>query len=184
MQASIKVRKNARRSTAAAVEDAIEDVDVDESASILDGASTILNSGGLMADEDIPVPNYEGWVVRYKLPLKAITFKGIHKKCATFLFDYRTIKQTRKVYFDTEMDAHDCVQFVEAQQVEEDERLRQKYNANTSGIKVNPMEYITLLVEIVGATDLPAGDLTSSDPYVVCYCNHKEVHRTNYVPKR
>lgn len=159
------------------------EVDFDDNVSLLDGgAGSVLEGGGIMS-ESMPMPDYDGWFAKYKLPLKAITFKGTHKKCVTFLFEYRTIKQTRKIYFDSEGDALDCVNFIKMQQAEEDKRLRQKYSTNSSGIKINPLEYYTFLVEIVGATDLPAGDLTSSDPYVVCYFNHKEVHRTKHIPK-
>lgn len=39
-------------------------------------------------------------------------------------------------------------------------------------------EEINLLVEIVSANDLPIGDITSSDPYVIVFMNGKELHRT------
>ena len=42
---------------------------------------------------------------------------------------------------------------------------------------------IEILVEIVGATNLPVADFTSSDPYVVVRMAGKEVHRTSVVSK-
>jgi hypothetical protein len=44
-------------------------------------------------------------------------------------------------------------------------------------------EDVNLLVEIVSATDLPAADFTSSDPYVVVWLGKKEIHRTKRISK-
>lgn len=44
---------------------------------------------------------------------------------------------------------------------------------------------IQLLIEIVSATDLPIADRMkqSSDPYVIVYLGHEEIHRTSHIPK-
>ena len=42
---------------------------------------------------------------------------------------------------------------------------------------------ILLLVDIVGATNLPIGDISSADPYVIVRMSGKEIHRTKVVHK-
>lgn len=147
-----------------------------------DGAS-LLEGGSILDDSEIgrATPDYEGWRAKYKIPLKACTVKGIHKKCVTFLFEYRVVRQTRAVHFDSEQDAMDCVNFIESQKKQDEQRRQQKFEQNSSGLNISPRDSIHLLVEIVGATDLPAGDLLTSDPYVWCFFNHKEVHKTKHI---
>lgn len=50
---------------------------------------------------------------------------------------------------------------------------------------MKPDAEIHLLIEIVSATDLPIGDLSSgtTDPFVVIYMGTKLLHETKYVPK-
>ena len=129
------------------------------------------------------MPSYEGWEAKYKFPLSAIEVKGTHKNIMYGFFSYRQIKQNREFRFDTEGDALDCANFIEAQKQLDEHRRKQKFAQNSAGIKVSPSEKLCLLVEIVGATDLQAGDLTTSDPYVVCFFNHLQVHKTKYIPK-
>jgi hypothetical protein len=43
---------------------------------------------------------------------------------------------------------------------------------------------INLLIEIVSASDLPAADIYSSDPYVVVQEASKEIHRTKVISKK
>jgi hypothetical protein len=43
---------------------------------------------------------------------------------------------------------------------------------------------INLLIEIVSASDLPAADIYSSDPFVVVQEASKEIHRTKVISKR
>ena len=45
------------------------------------------------------------------------------------------------------------------------------------------MDQINLLVEIVGAENLPIADIVSSDPYVIVRMGNKEIHRTEVIPK-
>ena len=132
---------------------------------------------------DLDMPDYDGWTVKYKLPLSAVHLRGVHKRVVSFDFAYRNIKQNRQIFFDTDEDALDCNNFIESQKVQEEQRQLQKFALNSSGFKVTPAEKISILVEIVGATDLIPGDRNTSDPYVMCYFNHQLVHRTKHIPK-
>jgi hypothetical protein len=150
----------------------------DDAASLLEGGSILADDGELTV-----MPSYEGWEAKYKFPLSAIQIKGVHKNVLSGTFSYREVRQCREFRFDTEEDALDCANFIESQQQLEEYRHQQKFVQNSSGIKVAPSEKLSLLVEVVGATDLPAGDITTSDPYVMCYFNHVLVHKTKYIPK-
>lgn len=134
---------------------------------------------------DVPdSTSFDGWVAKYKIPLKAVTVKGRIKKSVSLLFSYRAIQQTRKIYFDTEGQAEEAVEFLSRQKQAEEERLHRKYVHATQGLeKINPREHLCLLVEIVGCTDLIAGDLTSSDPYVVAFFDGKAIHQKKHIPK-
>jgi hypothetical protein len=129
------------------------------------------------------MPDYDGWKVKYKLPLSAVHLRGVNKRVVSFYFAYRNIKQNRQLFFDNEDDALDCNNFIESQKVHEEQRQLQKFALNSSGFNVSPTENISLLVEIVGATGLTPGDSNTSDPYVMCYFNHQLVHRTKHIPK-
>lgn len=144
--------------------------------SSIGGGSTIAGD-----DQFLDVPDYEGWRPKYKLPLSAISIQGTNKKVVSIDIDYRSIKQHRKIYYDSSNDAQESVNFIRYQQAEDEKRKDQKFANNATGVDVNPTEELTLLVEIVGGTDLPASDLMSSDPYVTCFFNHKEVHRTDVI---
>ena len=150
----------------------------DDAASFFEGGSILADDGELTV-----MPSYEGWEAKYKFPLSAIQISGVHKNVLSGVFSYRQIRQFREFRFDTEEDAHDCANFIDSQKKLEEYRHQQKFARNSAGIKVTESERLSLLVEIVGATDLPAGDLTTSDPYVMCCFNHVLVHKTKYIPK-
>lgn len=53
----------------------------------------------------------------------------------------------------------------------------------TAASSLENMDEIKILVEIVGAENLPVGDIYSSDPYVVVRLGSMEIHRTEIVTK-
>lgn len=145
----------------------------------MEGVSLLLADEGQIKG----IPEYEGWETKYKFPLSAIQITGVHKNVLFGSFSYLHIKQKRDLRFDTDEDALDAANFIEAQKQLDEHRKQQKFVQHTAGIKVTPSEKLSLLVEIVGATDLPVGDMTTSDPYVVCFFNHMQVHKTKHISK-
>jgi hypothetical protein len=72
------------------------------------------------------------------------------------------------------------------QKEREERRAAAKLKASLGSDQVALHRELTLLVEIVSAWDLPISDISatgkgSSDPYVQCFLNGKEVHRTKHI---
>jgi hypothetical protein len=128
-------------------------------------------------------PHLHGWKPKYRFPIDLITIKGQHKTGVTVCVQVRQIKQTRELIFDSRQEANDFVEEIEKQKSLEGERTEAKLKASLGKVVLKPQEEITFLIEIVSGWHIPAGDLTSSDPYVICSIKGKEVHRTKYIAK-
>jgi C2 domain len=141
--------------------------------------------GEAFADRDdiSNLPSYKGWNAKYKLPINSMSIKSVHKNDVMITTEIRHIKHTRNLIFDSEQEAIEFVQKIEMQKQAEHERSRVKLQHALGGLKITPGEEVTLLVEIVSASDLPIADLKSSDPFVICFINDREVHRTDFISK-
>lgn len=136
------------------------------------------------ADDGVEdTPDYSGWKVKYRLPIECVSVKRVHRKTVDVVIQHRAIKQTRDIIFHTEDEAHEFVQLLDVQKQAGERRASAKLQGALKGMKVDKGEEMTLLIEIVSGWDLPAADLTSSDPYVVCFMRGIEVHRTKHIPK-
>lgn len=147
-----------------------------------DDVSTV---AGAFADKDdiSKLPSYEGWRAKYKLPINAVSIKSVHKKDVLIITEYGPVKHSRDLIFDSEEEANEFAQVINMQKEAEQDRAKIKIKHALGGLKITHSEELTLLVEIVSGTDLPVADLSSSDPFVVCFFNGKEVHRTEYISK-
>ena len=90
----------------------------------------------------------------------------------------KNVKQEREIIFDNLSDAQKFQEKLEQQRKLEVTRSEARLKAALGDIKLPTDESITLLVEIVSGWELPIGDFSSSDPYVVCTLGRKEVHKT------
>lgn len=136
------------------------------------------------ADEGIEdTPDYAGFKAKYRLPIETFTVRKVHKKTVSVTIKYHSILQNRDVFFHSEEEAQEFAQMIEVQKQANERRGASKVNAALGGLKVEKKEELTLLIEIVSGWDLPAADLTSSDPYVVAFMRGFEVHRTKHIPK-
>lgn len=136
------------------------------------------------ADDGVEdTPDYAGWKVKYRLPIECVSIKKVHKKTVYVVVQFRAIKQTRDIIFHTEEEAQEFVQLLDVQKQAGERRASAKLQGALKGMHVDKREEMTLLIEIVSGWDLPAADLTSSDPYVACYMRGIEVHRTKHIPK-
>jgi len=123
----------------------------------------------------------EGYVNKYKFPVRTVQIKGTHKEAVTLHISLDGRTQVRDLIFD---DVSTCTQFcskLRKEQSNETARATSKMQAVLG--KEIPNEELVLLVEVVSGWNLPAGDLFSSDPYVVCSLGSKEVHRTKHISK-
>ena len=159
---------------------------------IMDDGSQMLTSGapdnddstfaGFNDTDELPaISSYEGWKAKYKLPLVSVQVKSVNKRDVVICVEHRDLQQTRHVYFDLESDAQQFVQLLDKEKQEQERRNNIKMKKNLGDIKLTPGENITFLVEIVSGTNLPAADLTTSDPYVQCYLNGVERHKTKSI---
>lgn len=141
--------------------------------------------GEAFADRDdiSNLPSYKGWNAKYKLPIISMSIKSVHKNDVMITTEIRHIKHTRNLIFDSEHEAMEFVQMIEVQKEAEHERSRIKLQHALGGLKIISGEEVTLLVEIVSASDVPIADLKSSDPFVICSINDREVHRTDFISK-
>jgi hypothetical protein len=128
-------------------------------------------------------PDYAGWNSKYRLSLDSITIKRVHRKTVDVIIQDREFKQYRDLIFESEQDAKDFAANIDIQKRAGERRAAAKLKAALGKTQLDKKAELTLLVEIVSGWDLPAADFTSSDPYVVCYMNGREVHRTKHIPK-
>jgi hypothetical protein len=64
------------------------------------------------------------------------------------------------------------------------ESLKQVAKSLPMELELNASSELSLLVEIVSATDLPIADISSTDPYIIVYMGQQEIHRTKPISKR
>jgi hypothetical protein len=155
-----------------------EDEDFDDDVSTVAGAE-FADTDNLDSD-----PRYEGWKAKYKVPIRACSIRNVHRRDVHVQVKYIEIKHDRTFVFNSEEEASSFAQMVDAQKEAEEKRSSIKLKHALDGIRTEPGEEVTLLVEIVSGADLPVADISSSDPFVICYFNGKEVHRTKHISKR
>lgn len=140
--------------------------------------------GGFEDKDDIPdLETYRGWQAKYKFPLRSIEIKSTNRRHVVVTCEHRGVDHSRHLIFDTELQAQNFATLIEDHKRDDERRLNKKMRHALGGIKLPSGEIVTLLVEIVSGTDLPIADRTSSDPFVICFVNGKEVHRTDHISK-
>lgn len=125
--------------------------------------------------------HYDGWKPQYRFPCSAVTIESTHKNSVHLLARVEDLKQEREFIFDTVEDANIFCEKLEEERRKETIRAKARLQSTLGGLKLAPFEKISLLFEIVSGWDLPVGDLTTSDPFVVCMLGRKEVHRTKHI---
>jgi hypothetical protein len=154
----------------------------DDDASV---ASTVVPPDFLdVGSGNYALPDYDkGWKAKYRFQIHALKIRGTHKTGVHIDVDLGKHKETRELIFDNIEEAEGFCYAIEQELKKEDQRREAKLQATMGGLKVAPNEKITFLIEIVSAWDILAGDFYTSDPYVLCMYDHKEVHRTKFIPK-
>jgi hypothetical protein len=124
------------------------------------------------------------WRPKYRFPIKTINIKGTRKNSVIVEIDLgRKKREMREIVFENLETSERFQKTIAKEKLREERRTEEKLNAALQGTKISLEENITFLIEIVSGWELPAGDYTTSDPYVVCLLNSKEVHRTDYIPR-
>ena len=158
---------------------------VPDDTSVMEGAVPHEYSN-LLHKDYFASPDFDkGWEDKYRFPLSCMSINGTHKSGVFLKVQLGHSKHTRQLIFDTTEEARDFCAVVEQEWKLEKERGESKLRLAFSGetMPVEPKEEITFLLEVVSAWNLPAGDLFSSDPYVVVSHGGKDIHKTKYIPK-
>jgi hypothetical protein len=162
----------------------IRDIKVDDNADDDDDKTVNTNMEGTRGVlRDTGGKNFDGWKPKYRIPCCSITIKSQHKRSVFVLIQVQKVKQEREVIFDTMDDSQKFSDTLALEKQKEANRAEIRLHASLGDIKLPPFETVTLLVEIVSGWNLPIGDFTSSDPYVVSMLGREEVHRTMHISK-
>jgi hypothetical protein len=128
--------------------------------------------------------NYEGWKLKWRFPVNAMTIKGWHRSKVIVQIRLGSAKvQLRELIFDSVSDAEQFRRELGAQHALEDKRRQTRLMAQLGGQHLEENETITFLVEIVSGWNLPVGDVTTSDPFVKCTFNGTAIHETKHISK-
>lgn len=127
--------------------------------------------------------NSEGWKAKYRFPIKAISVKGTHRKSVMIEIVLGKKTQVRELVFDTMEESENFQTTITRAIAMEQERAVAKMKVAMGGESIRLDESITFLVEIVSGWNLPVADFSSSDPFVKCLMDGKEVHRTTFISK-
>jgi hypothetical protein len=134
------------------------------------------------------------WVSRYLLDLDRVQISSLTDKRVTVNLRYKADKDSeeRHFVFISEHEAKDFRDTTQHEKIQERARAQSKLASalQSAGLRYQAKniaafetERLEFLVEIVGAEDLAAEDLTSSDPYVVCQFGDQILHKTKYISK-
>ncbi|MGK3761764.1 MAG: hypothetical protein ACI8RD_014082, partial [Bacillariaceae sp.] len=167
-----------------AIRDHDENNDIDDDGSVSSSNTSIDENSRYYELADHGGKEYDGWKSKYSIPMYGIYIRGHKKKTVNILISFNDFKQEREIIFDTIDDTKLFIKEIDKQKrlenTRQDERLQ---SALGDEIKLPKFETITLLFEIVSAYDIPIGDYTTSDPYVIAYMGHQEIHRTKNLSK-
>jgi Ca2+-dependent lipid-binding protein len=128
--------------------------------------------------------NYEGWKLKWRFPVNAMTIKGWHRSKVIVQIRLGSAKvQLRELIFDSVPQAEQFRRELGSQHALEDRRRQVRLEAQLGGQRLDENEAITFLVEIVSGWNLPVGDVTTSDPFVKCTFNGTTIHETKHISK-
>ena len=159
------------------------DEDFDDDATVADDNADKLLGRAAQLIADTGGKHYDGWKPRYRFPCSAVTIESQVKNCVHLLIRMEDLIQEREFIFDSLEDANKFCEKLDEERKEEVVRAKFRLDSALGDIKLTPFERITLLVEIVSGWNLPVGDLTTSDPFVVCLLGRREIHRTKHISK-
>ena len=141
------------------------------------------NGQGTMHVAPPPAANAH-WLEKYRFPLRDVHVKKRVSNSVVLHTKLGELEQTREIIFETAREAIDfCAEMEEHHRIEEI-RSKKRLKAALGGIKLKDgggKEKIKFLIEVVSGTELPAADITSSDPMVKIIFNGKEVHKTKFI---
>ena len=153
-----------------------------------DDASTTTTTTGVspeyLSQGQYVTANYEGWKLKWRFPVNAMTIKGWHRSKVIVQIRLGSAKvQLRELIFDSVSQAEQFRKELGAQHALEDRRRQARLEAQLGGQRLEENETLTFLVEIVSGWNLPVGDVTTSDPFVKCTFNGTTILETKHISK-
>jgi len=118
------------------------------------------------------------WIDRYKVPLKRFKIEDQRKRTVIVSFLFRGLNLRREFIFDTNEDATRFCQVIEKEKQLLGCRAQARLEAALGDIKLKKGEKLSLLFDIVSATNLPLKD---PNPYVVVRFHGNQIHKTDYI---
>eukprot|EP00574_Skeletonema_japonicum_P003819 CAMPEP_0201722664 /NCGR_PEP_ID=MMETSP0593-20130828/6957_1 /ASSEMBLY_ACC=CAM_ASM_000672 /TAXON_ID=267983 /ORGANISM="Skeletonema japonicum, Strain CCMP2506" /LENGTH=1102 /DNA_ID=CAMNT_0048213643 /DNA_START=201 /DNA_END=3509 /DNA_ORIENTATION=+ len=118
------------------------------------------------------------WFAKYKVPLKRFDIVEKKKRTVIVSFLFRGLQYRREFIFDTEQEANRFCQVIENEKQLLGFRAKARLDAALGDIQLKEGERLSLLVDIVSATDLPT---KSPDPYVIVRFQGKRIHKTEHI---
>ena len=132
----------------------------------------------------VPLPELSGsWIAKYQVSIGSLNLKQTTGSRVYMRLNQDGIKEKREYVFASSREADDFTNAFNREKRREPKRLDKKLKGSLGGIELKTGEKLDILIEVVSGWSLPVADVTSSDPFVVCSINGKEVHRTKYIPK-
>lgn len=125
----------------------------------------------------------QGWKAKYRFPIKTVSVKSTRHHSVTIEINLGKERQVREIIFDTVQQSEQFQAVLEKETAMDQDRVNAKMKVAMGGETMQLDEVVTFLVEIVSGWNLPIADFTSSDPFVKCLMDGKEVHRTAYISK-
>lgn len=151
-----------------------------------DGSATTVSPEFLDTGEEYTPPDHidQTWKAKYRFPIKLISIKGTHRNSVFLEIDIgKQRRELRELIFDNLEDSKKLQAIIKQEKELDKERSKARMKVAMGGKSIRLDESITFLIEIVSGWDLPAGDFSSSDPYVGCFMEGKEYHRTDFISK-
>lgn len=137
-----------------------------------------------LLSDGVPLPELAGcWTPKYQVPIGSLVLKQTTGSRVFLRLTQDGIKEKREFVFGSPKEATEFTSAFNREKIRESKRLDKKLKGSLGDITLMKGEKVDLLIEIVSGWNLPIADVTSSDPFVVCSINGKEVHRTKYVSK-
>lgn len=132
----------------------------------------------------LPLQELSGsWRPKYQVPLRSLSVRNQYSSSVYLDVEQDGLKEKRELIFGKPSEASDFVSAFNREKVREPKRLDAKLKGSLGGIQLKKGERLDLLIEIVSGWSLPIADISSSDPFVICSINGKEVHRTKHISK-
>ena len=132
----------------------------------------------------VQLPELDGsWICKYQVPIGSLILKQTTGSRVFMRLNQDGVKEKREFVFGSAREADDFTKAFNREKSRESKRHDKKLKGSLRDIELKKDEKLDLLIEIVSGWSLPVADVTSSDPFVVCSINGKEVHRTKYIPK-